>query len=576
MEYASENEQLKLYNFFNDIISGLPDAFNALQSGKTDGDDQEKGEYFSKLANPDFVTVEPDYTGPIVVLPLDKEQITGLIEAFKEQKVLHAKHVLVLLGEARKHFKKIPNVQNVSTKIAGKVTIVGDLHGSLEDILMIFFKNGLPSPDNPYIINGDFVDRGANSVEVSLLLFSLSLLYPNSFMLNRGNHEDVIMNKRYGFTTELVKKYGVLANRISKGFEGVFRVLPLVTVVDNSVLVCHGGVSDITDLKYINEIPRHKYASILRPPAKTNDQGEDEVDLIEWRQMLDILWSDPKSAMGCEPNTFRGGGTYFGPDISHGILEKHGLKLLIRSHECKPDGYDVTHDGKVVTVFSASNYYEQGSNLGAYIRLGGNHKPQFIQFNANEKTNQLPLYSRVSMVESSALRDLRTRMFANQGPLLDAFRDYDPEETGYITQSEWAESLSSVLKLDLPWRTLRSKLVETNEDGQIRYESVFKDGELEASIANKQVTEAIYRQRNVLETIFRILDTDNSGFLTRDELRDGCELLAKHNGSVSLSPGELDTLVDTMDINRDGEVNFNEFLESFRMVDNKFRNGSLT
>ena len=34
------------------------------------------------------------------------------------------------------------------------------------------------------------------------------------------------------------------------------------------------------------------------------------------------------------------------------------------------------------------------------------------------------------MVESSALRDLRTRMFANQGPLLDAFRDYDPEETG--------------------------------------------------------------------------------------------------------------------------------------------------
>ena len=50
----------------------------------------------------------------------------------------------------------------------------------------------------------------------------------------------------------------MVANRISKGFEGVFRVLPLVTVVDNSVLICHGGVSDITDLQYINEIPRHK------------------------------------------------------------------------------------------------------------------------------------------------------------------------------------------------------------------------------------------------------------------------------------------------------------------------------
>ena len=61
-----------------------------------------------------------------------------------------------------------------------------------------------------------------------------------------------------------------------------------------------------------------------------------------------------------------------------------------------------------------------------------------------------------------------------------------------------------------------------------------------------------------------------SGLLSREELRAGCELLAKHNGSMSLSPEELDNLVDTMDINKDGEINFNEFLESFRMVDNKF------
>ncbi|XP_063689642.1 serine/threonine-protein phosphatase with EF-hands 2-like isoform X2 [Bolinopsis microptera] len=573
MEYASENEQLKLYNFFNDIISGLPDAFNAMQNEKND--QAETSEYFSKLSNPDYVTIDPDYKGPDLVFPIDENQIKIFIEAFKERQVLDAKHLLILLAEARKHFMKIENVQYTVTSIAGKVTVVGDLHGSLDDLLMIFFKNGLPSADNPYVINGDFVDRGPASVEVSILLFILCLLYPNSFLLNRGNHEDVIMNKRYGFTTELVKKYGLLANRISKGFEGVFRVLPLVTVVDNSVLICHGGVSDITDLNYINDIPRHKYASILRPPTKINDDGEDEIDLIEWRQMLDLLWSDPKAAVGCEPNTFRGGGTYFGPDISKDILDKHNFKLLIRSHECKPDGYDVTHDGLVVTIFSASNYYEAGSNLGAYIKLGPSHKPQFIQFSATENTKQLPLYSRVSKVESSALRDLRTQIFSNKGRLLDAFESHDTEKTGLITMMEWTESMSSVLNLDLPWRTLRSKLVEVDDEGKIKYDSCFTDGTIEGSIANKQVTETIYRQRNILETIFRLLDTDNSGLLSREELRAGCELLAKHNGSISLSPDDLDNLVDTMDINKDGEINFNEFLESFRMVDNKFSNGNI-
>ena len=63
--------------------------------------------------------------------------------------------------------------------------------------------------------------------------------------------------------------------------------------------------------------------------------------------MLDLLWSDPTLKSGCTANTFRGGGCYFGPDVTNKVLEKHRLKLLVRSHECVNDGHDITHGGKV-------------------------------------------------------------------------------------------------------------------------------------------------------------------------------------------------------------------------------------
>lgn len=64
-------------------------------------------------------------------------------------------------------------------------------------------------------------------------------------------------------------------------------------------------------------------------------------------QVFDILWSDPQHNEGCQPNGLRGAGTYFGPDVTHNFLQKNKLVFLVRSHECKHDGYEIVHSGKV-------------------------------------------------------------------------------------------------------------------------------------------------------------------------------------------------------------------------------------
>lgn len=33
--------------------------------------------------------------------------------------------------------------------------------------------------------------------------------------------------------------------------------------------------------------------------------------------------------------------------------------LVVRSHEVKDEGYEIEHDGKLITVFSAPNYCDQ-------------------------------------------------------------------------------------------------------------------------------------------------------------------------------------------------------------------------
>jgi serine/threonine-protein phosphatase 5 len=111
-----------------------------------------------------------------------------------------------------------PTMLELSVQKTHTLTICGDTHGPCRsqyflttgqfyDVLEIFRRNGFPSASHQYLFNGDFVDRGSWSTEVALLLYSLKLLFPTGFHLNRGNHETDDMNKMYGFEGECRAKY---------------------------------------------------------------------------------------------------------------------------------------------------------------------------------------------------------------------------------------------------------------------------------------------------------------------------------------------------------------------------------
>ncbi|KAF3851361.1 hypothetical protein F7725_013133 [Dissostichus mawsoni] len=613
IEYSGEQAQIKLYNFLGYLMDNFTPASNErnlishIFRENEVCRDAEWERYFcyKNIEVPDL------YSGPHLTFPLTVEQAVGLVEAFRNKKQLHSRYVLQLLLETWKQLRLLPNINRISTCHSKEITIC---------------------------------DRGKDSIEILIILFSFLLVYPSEVYLNRGNHEDHIVNLRYGFTKEVLSKYRMHGKRILKLLQKIFSWLPLATVIDQKVLVIHGGISNTTDLSVLARVDRHNYNSALRPPKKRHqsvagvsiDSDMDEeggvhnkvfqrrpslkfprtltkdcfqnrslqdfsdrlrVNTVEdverlpgplgpendtsqscesissedeWKQILDLLWSDPMAQDGCVPNEVRGGGCYWGPDVTEDFLNRHNLQLIIRSHECKQEGYEFCHN-RPHTVLRFK-LLRCGKQQGGLREVGSRPCALLVQYQASSMIRELSVRQSAGRSERSANKVLREQLFAHKSDLICAFKKLDSENKGRVSLADWASAVESVMRLGLPWRIMRSQLVTGRPaDSSIDYYEWFNELAIKGANADhidQSLLETLYRHRSTLETIFRIVDTDNSGFITMEDFRQTWKLLSVYL-KMEITEEAISDLAVSIDSNQDGSIDIEEFMEAFRLTDKK-------
>ncbi|KAK7253912.1 protein phosphatase 5 [Aureococcus anophagefferens] len=293
---------------------------------------------------------------------VDGAFIDAALIHLRSQKLLDRRSVLLILAQTRQLLAAESTVVDLAIPAAAPhYTVCGDVHGQFYDLLNIFEMNGLPSAANPYVFNGDMVDRGSFSFEVAISLFMLKARDSSAVHLNRGNHETRTMAKFYGFEGEILHKYD---RAVLDLFHECFCLLPLGCVIERRVIVVHGGCPSTDDVT-LDDIR-----------AIDRDDEPPEIGVF-----CDLLWSDPQPLDGRTPSR-RGVGLSFGPDVTRAFLAKNDLGLLIRSHEVRENGYEVEHGGALITIFSAPNYCDAVGNKGALIHLGRDLAPKFTTFEA--------------------------------------------------------------------------------------------------------------------------------------------------------------------------------------------------
>lgn len=479
---------------------------------------------------------------------------------------------LHVVNAAEEVLKASPSISFIRD---ANVVVVGDLHGSLVDLQRIFDKTGWPG-ETPrscsYIFNGDFVDRGTKGCEVLAVLLALKILYPKQIFLNRGNHEDPVVCRVYGFFEELMSKYG--SQHLYDRVTALFRWLPLCAIIDKRALVVHAGppcFDDIT-LAHIGALSRGLLNSTTVTSYSSLSSSLSEERLHSLQVVENMMWSDPIHPItnpGSEqmivPNTSRKAGVKYGVGIVAGVLKKLNLPAMIRSHQSVYNGFEeIDCDGvrRLYTVFSASNYQDSGykGSILVYESTIAGIPPKLIQFDPLE-------------VEDASLVNKFKKKFVDLicANLPDLIRLMERESSMSLIRCDiWALIMQKVLELEVDFIKLIPMLAADAVSGDGRFINVPLFAKLyhvdivcpngNKILLTSQGASQFMKNKNFLLAMFRFIDSCKYGSSTREEIKSVSKLLDETRSA------EFDHLFDVIELKKDSTITLADMIESWGII----------
>lgn len=271
-------------------------------------------------------------------------------------------------------------------RLKSPVTVFGDIHGNFAD--MAYFLEKVVAFDDimlKYTIShllflGDYVDRGAFSLECVMYLFALKVINPSKVTLLRGNHESPEVNGDmdvYGYSSfkyQCLDKFGR-----ERGLEvwiavnEVFQFLPVIADIDKKIFCVHGGLPQYSG----GEDKRLEILSDPSFPRIPVVQCTDPMNAAQRMMVNDLLWSDPAppnhqlDKYGFGPNPRGPDIKTFGSRAVDMFCERYNYQYIFRAHQEKADGLRLSDNARVVTIFSTSDYAGHQNGAGCILVANG-------------------------------------------------------------------------------------------------------------------------------------------------------------------------------------------------------------